>query len=106
MNTLLLFFALPVAITILSIIFETIINCPLKIAGITFSILLIVTFAVADETYLIYTIIYTILSYVVAWLTKQWLNNKNNEINLEELLDNVASNTSNQSSCGCRNRRY
>lgn len=111
MNILLLFFALPVAITILSIIFETIINCPLKIAGITFSILLIVTFAVADETYLIYTIIYTILSYVVAWLTKQWLCNRSNEINLEELLDNVATaNTQNQSMCGCNNgcnrRRY
>ena len=65
-NILLLYFALPVAIAILSIIFETLINCPIKIAGITFSILLIFTFAVADETFLIFTILYTILSYVVA----------------------------------------
>ena len=71
-NILLLYFALPVAIAILSIIFETLINCPIKIAGITFSILLIFAFAVADETFLLFTILYNILSYVVEWITKQW----------------------------------
>lgn len=73
MNTiLLLFFALPVAISILSIIFETLIKCPIKIAGITFAILLIITFTVADENFLIFAILYTILSFIVAWITRQW----------------------------------
>lgn len=69
---LLLFFALPVAISILSIIFETLIKCPIKIAGITFAILLIITFTVADERFLIFAILYTILSFIVAWITRQW----------------------------------
>ena len=38
MNTLLIFFALPLATIILSAIFETFINCPFKVAGIAFSI--------------------------------------------------------------------
>lgn len=101
-NFLLLYFALPVAITILSIIFETIINCPIKIAGITFSILLIFTFAVADEMFLIFTIIYTILSYVVAWITKQWTQNQCSGTSLEDLIQET---NLNNSSCGCGNRR-
>ena len=100
-NILLLYFALPVAIAILSIIFETLINCPIKIAGITFSILLIFTFAVADETFLIFTILYTILSYVVACITKQWARSQSQGSTLEELLQE--SNLNN--GCGCSNRR-
>ena len=86
-NFLLLYFALPVAITILSIIFETLINCPIKIAGITFSI---------------FTILYTILSYVVAWITKQWTQNQCSGTSLEDLIQEA---NSNNNSCGCSNRR-
>ena len=116
-NILLLFFAIPIAIIILSIIFETLINCPIKIAGITFSILLIVTFAIGDETLLIFTILYTILSYLVAWITKQWLCNQTEENCLEQLIQNANmeatqnlqntqnTQTSNTYSCGCNRRR-
>lgn len=127
-NILLLFFAIPIAIIILSIIFETLINCPIKIAGITFSILLIVTFAIGDETLLIFTILYTILSFIVAWITKQWSNNQNNgncgcnqdngncgcnqaENCLQQLIENAnaeaAQNLQNQQAqnCGCNRRR-
>ena len=44
MNVLLIFFAIPVAIIILSIILEKYLNCPLSVAGIFFSILLVVVF--------------------------------------------------------------
>ena len=71
-NFLLLFFALPVAISILSAIFETLIHSPIKIAGITFSILLIVTFAVADETFLIFTILKNIF-FISLILSKHFL---------------------------------
>lgn len=91
-NILLLFFAIPIAIIILSIIFETLIHCPIKIAGITFSILLIVTFAIGDETILIFTILYTILSFIVAWITRQWCNNQDN--------GNCGCNQNN-GNCGC-----
>lgn len=91
MNNLLLFFAFPVSISILSIIFETIIHWPIKVAGITFSILLIITFSISDETFLIFTILYTLLSYIVAWITRQWCQNQNNnsrENAIEELIQN------------------
>ena len=94
MNSLLLFFALPVSISILSIILETLIHSPIKIAGITFSILLILTFSVADETFLIFTILYTLLSYITAWLTRQWcqsqivMQENSKEKTIEELIQN------------------
>ena len=68
MNDLLIFFAFPVAVIILSAIFQTIIHSPIKIAGITFAIFLVITFAFFDETFLIATIIYTILAYLTALL--------------------------------------
>lgn len=122
-NTLLLYFAIPVAIVILSIIFETLIHSPIKIAGIVFSIFLIVTFAIGDETLLIFTILYTILAYIVAWITQQWINNQDREncccistpeVNanyLEQLVQNTneqtTQNIQNQSSnnYGCNRRR-
>lgn len=127
-NILLLFFAIPIAIIILSIIFETLIHCPIKVAGITFSILLIVTFAIGDETLLIFTILYTILSFIVAWITRQWCNNQDNgscgcnqnngncgcsqaENCLQQLIENAnaeaAQNLQNQQAqnCGCNRRR-
>ncbi len=119
-DILLLFFALPVAITILSIIGQTLIHSPIKIAGITFSILLIITFSIADETFLIYTILYTILSYAVAWITSQWLNNQNEDnclnqliqatnaeslLNTQNTTNQVNDNISNTNRVGCNCRR-
>lgn len=87
-NFLLWFFAIPVAIVILSVIFETIIHSPIKIAGIIFSVFLIVTFAVGDETLLIFTILYTLLSFIVAWITRQWIcQNQNNSTMVENARD-------------------
>ncbi|MBP3463938.1 MAG: DUF2651 family protein [Clostridia bacterium] len=111
-NILLLFFAIPIAIIILSIIFETIINCPIKIAGIVFAIFLIVTFAAFDETFLIFTILYTILAFIVAWITKQWTNNQSDcqeESNCsDDSNDSTNSNNTNNTNncrCGCNNAR-
>lgn len=75
-NFLLWFFAIPIAIIILSAIFETILHSPIKIAGITFSILLIVTFVIEDETLLVFTILYTLLAFIVAWITSRWCVNQ------------------------------
>ena len=69
MNILLFFFAIPVAIIILSAIFETLIKCPIKIAGITFAIFLVVAFALGGTAeMLIAVIIYTIISYLTAFI--------------------------------------
>ena len=69
MNTLLIFFAIPVATIILAAIFETFIRSPLKVAGIAFAIFLIVAFALGGTAELIVlAIIYTILAFIAAFL--------------------------------------
>ena len=78
MNTLLIFFALPVSTIILAGIFETFINCPFKVAGIAFAIYLIVAFALGGTTELIVAaIIYTILSLITALIVRFFQNRSN-----------------------------
>lgn len=67
---LLLFFALPIATIILAVVFQKIIKCPLLVAATAFAIYLIVTFAVFDASFLIFAIVYTILAYLAAIITK------------------------------------
>ena len=67
---LLIYFAIPISIIILSAILERILNNPVWVAGITFSVLLIVTFAAFDINFLILTILYTMLSYIMAVFIK------------------------------------
>lgn len=69
MNTLLIFFALPIAIIIISIALQKIFKCPFLVAGIIFAIFLIVTFAIGNLNYLVATIAYTILAFITAILT-------------------------------------
>ena len=67
MNMLLLiFFALPIAVIIVSIALQRILKSPILVAAIIFSIFIVVTFIVADLNLLIATIIYTIISYITA----------------------------------------
>ena len=72
MNTLLIFFALPVATVILSIVLQKILKNPLLVAATFFAIYLIVAFAFSDSSFLVLTILYTILAYLTAVLTK-WI---------------------------------
>ena len=77
MNILLIFFAIPVAIIILSIILETLLKNPYKVAGIFFSIFLVVAFALGTTAALIAIVIgYTILSLLTAFLVKLFCNRK------------------------------
>ncbi len=70
MNLLLLFFALPIAVVIVSIALQKIFKCPFLVAGIIFAIFLVVTFVIGDLTYLVATIAYTILAFITAVLTR------------------------------------
>lgn len=70
MNILLIFFALPVATIILAIVLQKILNNPLLVAATFFAIYLIVTFAIFDASFLVFAILYTILAYVTAVLTR------------------------------------
>ena len=69
MNTLLIFFAIPVAVVILSIILETLLKNSCKVAGIFFSIFLVTVFAIgATAMYIALIIGYTVLSFITAYL--------------------------------------
>ena len=70
-TNLLVFFAIPLAVIIFSIALQKILRNPLLVAAIIFAIFIVVTFIVEDtETFLIATIIYTIISFVTAILFK------------------------------------
>lgn len=68
LNTLLIFFALPIATIIISIALQKILKCPPLVAGIIFAIFLIVTFILNNLNFLIATIVYTIISFITAIL--------------------------------------
>ena len=70
MDILLLAFAIPVATILLAIVLQKILKCPLLVAATFFAIFLIVTFAVFDSSFLVFAILYTILAYVTAVLTR------------------------------------
>lgn len=92
MNTLLIFFALPLATIIISIALQKILKCPILVAGIIFAIFLIVTFIINDLIFLVATIVYTILSFLTAILICAFCR----------LLNNENDNSSN-CSCSCSN---
>ncbi len=71
MNTLLLlFFALPVATIILSVVLLKILKCPCLVAATFFAIYLVLTYAVVGSDFLILAIVYTILSYITAIIAR------------------------------------
>ena len=79
MNLLLIFFALPLATIVFSITLQRILENPILVASLIFSIFLIVTFVVGDLNLLIATIIYTILSFLTAIIFRYIDENNNNE---------------------------
>ena len=71
MNTLLLLFiALPVATIILTVALLKILKCPWLVAATFFAIYLVLTYAVVGSDFLILAIVYTILSYITAIITR------------------------------------
>lgn len=134
MNLLLIFFAIPVAVIIISAILQKILKCPVEVAALIFAIFLIITFAVFDATFLIATLAYTILAFITAIIVKFICASHNND-NICDLLNNILSrinngntvnenetsnclnnilnsnnssnnNNSNNNSCGCGCNRY
>lgn len=87
MNILLIFFALPIAVIIISVALQRILRCPVLVAAIIFAIFLIVTFVVNNLNFLIAAIVYAIISFITAYITC--------------LLGRVLCRIANQCSCGC-----
>ncbi len=104
MNILLIFFAIPIATIILSAILETFIRCPFKVAGIFFSIFLVLAFILGGTAELIVAaIIYTILSFITAYIVEVILRNReenNCGCNNNDNNNNCGSSGSNNG-CGC-----
>lgn len=69
MNVLLIYFALPIAVIIFSIVLQKVFKCPLIVASIIFAIFLVVAFLVDVANFLVATIAYTILSFITAYIT-------------------------------------
>ena len=95
MNNLLIFFALPVATILLSITAQKILKCPILVAITTFAIYLIITFARFDSFFLVFTIVYTIPSFITAYITQIFIR----RIEVNERTRNITNN--NCSNC-CR----
>lgn len=75
MNILLIFFAIPLAVIILSAILETFIHCPFKVAGIFFAIFIVVAFALGGTAILIVAaIIYTLIAFITAAIVRLLIN--------------------------------
>jgi hypothetical protein len=70
MNILLIFFALPIAVIIISVVLQKLLKSPILVALLVFAIFLIVTFVAYDATFLVETIVYTIIAFITAYLTK------------------------------------
>lgn len=122
MDLLLLFFAIPLAVIILSIDLQKILKCPWLVAATFFAIFLIVTFVVGDIRLLIFTVVYTIISYITALIfravcnlmcngiTLRNINARNintNTLNANQVIDNgdniIDENNNNGCSCSCGN---
>ena len=115
MNTLLLFFALPVATILLAIVLEKILRSPTLVAIAFFAIYLIITFTAFDSTFLVFAIIYTILAFIAAFIAEIFFrkyrdieHSINNTVNLG-ITDNDNNNSNNNinnnnnNNCNCRN---
>ena len=104
MNILLLFFALPIAVIIISIALEKIFKNPFLVAAIIFAVFLVVTFIISDTTtFLIATIVYTILSFITSVITKimfkiihkleetEGTGNTYNQTNISNTIDKISN---------------
>lgn len=108
MNILLLFFALPVATILLAIVLQKILCSPILVAITFFAIYLIVTFAIFDETFLVFAIVYTILAYITAAIVRFLRNffrcqsDNNCDDNNDSCDDDSCDdNDSNNNNCSC-----
>lgn len=70
MNLLLLFFAIPVAVIIFSIVLQKIICCPWLVAASFFAIFLVIAFVIEEIQFLALALIYTIIAFITALIVK------------------------------------
>lgn len=104
MNVLLLFFALPVATILLSIVLQKVLCSPILVAITFFAVYLIITFAVFNESFLVYAIVYTILAYITAAITRfirNFLQCQKDNCCEDDNDDEINDNCNCESVCNC-----
>lgn len=89
-EVLLIYFAFPIAVIIFSAILVSFINSPIKIALAVFSVFLVTTFAAYTSDFLVFTILYSFLSFLVAWITLRIIE----QINSFNSIESIAKNNS------------
>jgi len=87
-ESLLFYFAFPIAAVIFSSISTEFLPNPFKISLIVFGTFLVVTFSAYDAEFLVFTIAYTILSYITAWITLRIMRQINGINNIERIATN------------------
>ena len=96
MNTLLIYFAFPIAVIIISIVLQRLLNSLITVASLIFAIFLVITFAFFDETFLIATFVYTLLAYITAFIVSVIeSSNDNNSSSCVRGEDTISHNTTN-----------
>lgn len=98
MNILLIFFAFPIAVIIVSAILEKILRSPVAVAALIFAIFLVLTFAVFDEIFLIATLVYTIIAFITALIVHFLKRRCDHERDICDLLAEFIQNNSENSS--------
>ncbi len=96
MNNLLIFFALPIAVVIFSIILQKIFKCPFIVAGIAFAIFLVVAVVIGTFEALLAGIAYTLLALLTAYIVMLICR-----INWSENNISTISNTNDENAGGC-----
>lgn len=125
MDILLIFFAIPFVVIVISIALQKILKCPILVAAIIFSIALLIAIILSSTTLIIASIFYGILSFIVAFMVciicKIFSNNKcSNTINItgtlnqnsvetestnDQIINTINTDNSNGTFCGCYRRR-
>ena len=115
MNSLLIFFAFPIAVIIISAVLQKTIGNPIAISALVFAVFLVITFAFFDETFLIETFVYTIISFLTAFIIKIIFsfnhnsdNNEgeNEEYGCENCVNSLNSRILNNNTTSYRYKRY
>ena len=123
MDVLLLAFAFPVSTILLAIVLQKVLKNPLLVAATFFGILLILTYTVFDSSFLLFAVLYTILAYVTAVLTRLICNiiqrfgtdNTNSNVNITNAENNpvvvltnandvLVNGRNRRNCCGCNRR--
>ena len=104
MNVLLIFFAIPLAVIILSVILESFINCPLKVAGIFFAIFIVLAFGFGGTAELIVAaIVYTFISFITAVIIRYIINRRCNCCENDETNCRTCNSCDSCNSCSINN---